>query len=463
MRPINTIARDRLTAELRRQPPHAAAALAVRLGVSQPTLLRMLRERAGEVLRLGTTKNARYALRRGLRGNIAPIPVFRIDAAGRGDEVGALDLIAPAGALLDLAAWGWPVPGEGAPGWWDGLPYPLYDMQPQGFLGRNFARLRHQQLGVAADPRAWSDDDIVWVLSQCGSDVAGDLIVGEAAYQGWQQTRLHAEAPVSESRLPQHYAELAEQATRQGIAGSSVAGEFPKFAARRLLAGAGTPHVLVKFSGADASPAVQRWSDLLVCEHLALQVLAEQTGVAVAQSRILQSGGRCFLEVERFDRVGEAGRSPLVSLASLHAALLATATSRWPEIAAHLQRLGWLVAEDGERIALLWWFGQLIANSDMHLGNLSLRPHAGTAPRLALAPAYDMLPMHYAPLAGGEVAEREFSPALPLPRERAVWQKACRAALVFWQMASGDTRVSPVFRQVCVANAECLEGLAARV
>jgi len=45
MRPINLVARDRLNAELRRNPPIAAAALAERLGVSAPTLLRMLRER----------------------------------------------------------------------------------------------------------------------------------------------------------------------------------------------------------------------------------------------------------------------------------------------------------------------------------------------------------------------------------------------------------------------------------
>ena len=107
MRQINMVARDRLNAELRRNPPHAAATLAERLGVSPPTLLRMVRERPDDIFRLGSTKNARYALRRSLRGKAAPIPVFRIDTLGRGHEAGTLELAAPSGTVLDLRAWGW--------------------------------------------------------------------------------------------------------------------------------------------------------------------------------------------------------------------------------------------------------------------------------------------------------------------------------------------------------------------
>ena len=455
MRPINAVARDRLDAELRRNPPNAAAALAAKLGVSAPTLLRMIRERPDDIFRLGSTKNARYALRRPLRGQTGKIPVFRIDASGRGHEAGRLELAAPAGALLDLADWGWPTPDDNARGWWDGLPYPFYDMQPQGFLGRNLARLAHITLNVSANPKEWSDDDIVWVLSQSGSDTPGDVILGYAAYQNWLTSITANEPALAPDNLAAAYARLANAAVSGEVAGSSAAGEFPKFTAVRELAGASTPHVIVKFSGADNSAAVQRWSDLLVCEQLALDTLAESTGLAAARCRIIQGAGRTFLESERFDRIGQSGRKSLITLASLHAALLGTPQTSWPDIAAKMTTRKWLTAADEQRIGVLWWYGKLIANTDMHLGNLSFHiSEKGTGPTaLELAPAYDMLPMRYAPLSGGEVpADANFSPPLPLPRDREPWLTACKAALHFWLRASENPGISQPFRELCLAN-----------
>ncbi len=140
------------------------------------------------------------------------------------------------------------------------------------------------------------------------------MIVGDAACELWLATKAAPSAPITEAATSTHCPALADHAVSAGSAGSSAAGEFPKFTARRALAGSMTPHVLVKFSGADASATVQRWSDLLVCEHLALAHAAALPGLVVARSRILQAGGRTFLVVERFDRHGDAGRSPLCGL-----------------------------------------------------------------------------------------------------------------------------------------------------
>jgi hypothetical protein len=71
-----------------------------------------------------------------------------------------------------------------------------------------------------------------------------------------------------------------------------------------------------------------------------------------------------------------------------------------------------------------------------------------------------MLPMLYAPQRGVELTVREFTPALPLPAEQAAWQDAARAAIVFWQQAAGDARISAAFRKVCAANAARVRGLA---
>ncbi|MEK6750032.1 MAG: type II toxin-antitoxin system HipA family toxin YjjJ [Pseudomonadota bacterium] len=465
MRPSNLIARDQLERALRNTPLLSAAELAARAGVSVPTALRILREQQTNVMRLGTTKNARYVWRRALRGVVTPLPVYRVDATGRGHELTSLSLVAPHGAVMDLDASGWPVTPEHQAGWWDGLPYPFYDMRPQGFLGRHFAHYFARDLQLSINPMEWSDDDIVYALALRGADVTGNLIVGDAAYALWNKVKTSGATACAEADLPGHYAALAGRAAEAGIAGSSAAGEFPKFTAKRDLAGRKTPHVIVKFSGAATSGTVQRWSDLLICEHLALEALYAALDIAVAYTRIVQHQGRTFIEVERFDRIGDWGRSELVSLATLDAVFVGSTELNWRIAINGLEKRGLVSRRVVNEVHLLWWYGQLIANSDMHLGNLSFQftPHPQATPTLKIAPIYDMLPMLYAPLAGGEVPLRVFELHLPLPRERDIWIKAATAALVFWEMASKDARVSAGFRKICADNFAILEGLAGQV
>jgi hypothetical protein len=459
MRPQNQIARDRLDIALRRSPPMTAVALSEVLGVSVPSIHRMVREREADVIRQGATKSTKYALRRSLRGKLAAIPIYQINPQGQGKQIAMLDLVASEGALLNLAEMGWPVPKQHQ-GWWDGLPYPIYEMRPQGFLGRNFAHQLAQDFNVPENPEYWSDDDIVHILGIRGADCVGDLVVGDAAYQLWLKSQtLNNPNLLAEDALPDHYAQMATLATSQGVIGSSAGGEFPKFITSRPLAGSNTPHVIVKFSGVNNQPnipnAVQRWSDLLICEHLALCALAQTTEIACAKSRVLFGQGRTFLEVERFDRVGLLGRTPVISLASLDHAFIGKGSEAWPVL---MQRIRDIILLDETCIGqsqLLWWYGKLIANSDMHLGNLSFTftPNQVLGvPKLSLTPVYDMLPMFYAPLAGGEVPQRQFMPELPLPQTQDAWQLARQAALQFWQMACEDTRISQPFRELCTDN-----------
>jgi HipA-like C-terminal domain len=460
MRPRNESARDQLTAVLRRRVASSAPELAAALDVSLPTLQRMLRERAGEIVGAGKARRTRYALRRAVRGQATPVPLYEVDAVGRAEALGALSLVQPEGSWLSLAGTAWPVPDESRDGWWPGLPYPLNDMRPQGYMGRQFALAEHRQLAVSADPREWGDDDVVHVLSQVGADMSGNLLLGNAALERWQAAKLAPPAILKARAQAAAYAALAERAIGVGVAGSSAAGEFPKFAALRERAGSATPHVLVKFSGAGTSAAERRWADLLVTEHLALECAAGLPGVASAQSRVIEHGGRTFLEVERFDRHGAFGRTRLVSLATVDAAFIGAGTQDWTVLAARLESLGLLAPAERECVQHLWWFGRLIANTDMHTGNLSFRPLLSVVPLLALAPTYDMLPMHYAPLPGGELPTRAFEPALPLPAQRAVWLAACVAAVELWKRAAGDLRISPAFRRICSANAQRLQEVA---
>lgn len=248
-----------------------------------------------------------------------------------------------------------------------------------------------------------------------------------------------------------------------GLAESSAGGEFPKFTALRARQGStAAQQVLVKFSGSDDSPGTRRWSDLLVCEHLAGRVLQQHLGIPSARSHLHRIGGRTFLEVERFDRHGLLGRSGLASWAAVNGALFGLAGRPWTEAARRLAARGWLAEPDVARIDRLWHFGQLTGNTDMHDGNLSFVPSApNDPPGLRLAPAYDMLPMHYAPVRGVELPPRSYRPKLPLPAEQAAWRAAADAALRFWHLAAGDDRVSAAFRALCADNADVLHRLLA--
>lgn len=446
---------DVLLQVLRSSPRIGSEELCRRLGgINRSTLMRVFRTMGDAVISRGSARRTRYALRRRLQGLPSSIPLYLIGEDGRGHELGTLELVQPEGsAIIPGARFPWPGDQDMQDGWFDGLPYPLFDMRPQGFLGRNFAKQHAAQLQVSENPERWSDDDIVRILAEWGHDQPGNLILGEQAYRRHlEERRLGSAKCLDDALVPTAYPALAEAALSQGIVGSSAGGEFPKFTTRRQKP-EGKFDVIVKFSGADESPAVRRWSDLLVCEHLALETLRKHLDVPVASSSILRYAGRTFLEVVRFDRTGDFGRIGVCTLGSINAALIGAGLSAWPTLALDLQQGGWLAGEYVSAVERVWWFGKLIANSDMHEGNLAFMTG------LKLAPIYDMLPMRYAPLRGGEVPPCKFEPELPLPNEAEAWLLAASAAQSFWQSCADESLISAEFRNICEENASSLEAL----
>lgn len=426
-----------------------AGALVERLGISRPTLMRYVRALGPQVLSMGRARRTTYAATRPIRGALLHLPLYCISEAGEAQELATLVPLYDGSALQVRQELGWPLDEDMAQGWFDGIPYMLDDMRPQGFLGRHFARTNAALLQVPEDPKDWSEDDILHVLSLAGVDVPGCYILGETALRAWLAQTQQPLAAIEDDQVDEAYPALAQAAMAQGIPGSSAGGEFPKFTAVRRIGGEFV-HVLVKFSGSDASAGTQRWSDLLVCEHLAGTVVREHLQVEAATSRVLQAGGRTFLEVARFDRHGAHGRSPVCSWGALNAGVVGASPGPWTAGAKALAAHGWIDAVTRARIELLWHFGKLIANSDMHEGNLSFRPG------LVLAPAYDMLPMLYAPERGVELPAREFAPVPPIPAERQAWEAARPAAIAFWERAAADARISPDFQAICAANAQRL-------
>jgi hypothetical protein len=435
---------DQVLSPLRRLGTASRAELVAALGASAATVYRRLQEAEaqGRVAHFGRGPATRYALRGPLFGRAREsVPIHRVDGAGRIQRLADLEGL-DGGAALIRAPSGEALPalllGAQGTGYYDDLPFFLQDLRPQGFLGRQFAR---SAAGWPDNPERWSTADIGAYLLDYAVDLPGDLLLGDAAVERWRAWEpLRAKAA--------NFPELAERVLAGEVPGSSAGGEQPKFAAE--VAGRS---VLVKFSPAGADSAVARRSrDLLVCEHLALETLAEH-GLVVAPSRLVEAGGRIFLESERFDRTPAGGRLPALSLQSLDAEFVG-AGQGWSRAAHGLARRGLLAEGVEATIALAEAFGDWIENNDQHLGNITLQPRPdGT---LGLAPLYDILPMRHTPRQGEIPPTPAFHP--PVTRGgREQWQTAGELAHTFWQRVAADNRLSPDFRSVARERAEAID------
>lgn len=420
--------------------------LAAALRVNRATISRVLGEMGDSVVTFGATRRTRYALRRSVRLAGDRWPIYRLDASGRAQTWGQLHAL-HGGWRIEWAGPppAWAETAADREGVWAGFPFFLGDLRPQGFLARAVAQRVAEPLRLPADPRSWGDDDTLVFLQAEGDDLPGDLILGDAPLRRVLARQLAFEiaaVPLTERNV--RYPELARQVAAGGWPGSSAGGEQPKFPTT-LQAAAGAPYpVLVKFSPPMDSPAGRRWADLLAAEALALGLLAEH-GLAPPGASAFDAGGRRFLEIVRYDRVGAHGRRGTISLEALHAALAEGAAIDWLTATEALARAA-LVDDAGlAAVRRLGSFGELIGNTDMHLGNLSFW-FDDTLP-FRPAPAYDMLPMVWAPTPQGEIGERAFAPRAPMPGQLAGWSEAAVWAEVYWQRVAASPDVSPEFAE----------------
>ncbi len=430
-----------VVASLSRKGVSTSASLQRELGVGQATLSRAVTALGERVIRMGGGRSTRYGLRRELPKIGSSWPLFCISPAGEPALLGRLHALSKDQYWLDAAI------GK-LPQLSDGLPFFLQDLIPQGFIGRTVPR-RFRELGLPERITDWNDDHVLAYLSQRGEDCVGNLMLGDESLQRFLKQFGAAQPLIDFKARAREYPALADAAIAGTVAGSSAGGEHPKFTTS-IRQGRATRHVLVKFSPGGNDRVAQRWADLLTCEHVATHVL-NRASLTPATTELLVSGGRTFLEAERFDRTGVRGRTGLVSLAALANEYLGRRDT-WISATGSLAKLGVISRADAETVRRIATFGQLIANTDMHFGNLSFRL-SFDAP-LTLAPVYDMLPMLYAPLAGGVLADQKFEPPLPTGDNLDIWKEMVEIAQGYWLEVANHEALSAGFSAQAKRNAD---------
>jgi DNA-binding transcriptional ArsR family regulator len=439
-----------LRLEFLRHGVRSAKELAAGLGVSQPTISRYLAELEksgpGQLVRIGEGRAARYGLANPIVDLGFEWPLYLITEDGSPDQLGRLQYLAGGAWHLEksehrinaaLCA------EDFRAGIFPGLPWFLDDLRPQGFLGRSFARIYGKELGQGSDPTTWSPAAVA--LVRYGHDLPGAFVLGTRSL-GAALTAEGVRRLASEERAAL-YPRLAEEAIAGQLLGSSAGGEQPKFGAI-LLENGESKNVLVKFSGVMEQPEHRRWADLLAAEHIAAETLRDH-GIPASLGTIHDFGGRRFLEVVRFDRHGANGRVPVVSLRALDAAYYGALHTPWAAAADRLEKDGWLEASDADSLRLLGTFGQLIANTDMHYGNVSLILQ-GRRP-VKLAPSYDMLPMAYRPAIDGTLPMHHELPRLGSTPAAA---RAVELAAEFWRRVAESGNISVQFQEIAARHAQ---------
>ena len=407
-------------------------------GLSQPAVSRQIGLLGDRVVKLPNGRNPKYALTRNAFGSGDKIPLFVVDAYGNNTVAADIRPLRTRGFFVELRPGGSPLLlGVDGTGVFDDLPYYLQDLRPQGFLGRQIARvLAERSTEFPTDPARWKASHIGRYLLSNGDDLPGNFQFGEA---GLLRVR---RAPVAYTR--DDYPAIAYTIMSGELAGSSAGGEQPKFT---VYSQEKSTYVIVKFSPAGNNAEAIRWRDILLTEYHATETLHADS-IPAAKAELVEKGGRLFLEAERFDRTGQYGRSSMISMQMVDAEFVGDGAD-WPTVMRHLADQNLVSPQHHYDSRVLWEFGYLINNTDMHLGNLSLAM-AGSV--FSILPSYDMCSMGFAPVRG-VVKPFSFEPQSNHSKLNCLgWsestQKQVRSlATEFWARVASDPRISDDFRE----------------
>ena len=413
-----------------------SAQLQQRLGKSQATVSRLLRAADAGIVRFGERRSARYAVPALIWGLPAQQPLYWSDH----QRWGTLTFLS--GNRVHVEAPGIDTGTQGE------LPWFLDHFRLQGFLGRAWA----QKLPFGPNPESWTLAQILYANCHNACDPPGAISLGEPSGEWINQ----ASSDLKKRR--REYDAYAADVSATLPAGSSAGGEQPKFLVTRSVGGntQEIKRLIVKFSPPRGTPFGERWHDLLHAEALALRVLGE-SGIDSAETRIVQSAKRTYLESARFDRTGVHDKLHTVPLSAVHRAFVHGPQRNWADTCDVLAKQRRLPKDDARRARVLLDFGRLTGNVDMHFGNLSLFAPEPATGRFTLAPAYDMLPMRYRPdMHQGELGYTPLQASRAAPGHEAVWSEALVMARTFWQRLADEPAVSAELQKVSEQNLAAL-------
>lgn len=401
--------------------------------ISKPTAIKLLKE--SNAIAIGNSVNREYALPQPIGENGFEWNLYKVDEQANIVTLGIL-YSTNAGFYFDgdyPSFYGDEFKNKLFPT----LPWFLYEHRPQGFIGRNIVYNLNKNLGISKELNNWTDADILGYLLRFGDDLPGSLILGDFAKDRFLQGK---GIDVDEYKRAEMYPEFAKLAVENGMTHSSAAGEQPKFCALIHCENGTYRNVIVKFSGDMNNPVNRRWGDLLIAEHVALQVLSNY-GFVSSESQIIESQNRVFLEYNRIDRVGRYGRRGISSLSGIDAAFIGEGGGSWSNAMGKAK--GYFSAKDIDIAERIYNFGLAIGNTDMHFGNISFFVNRNLP--FELAPIYDMLPMYYAPKSDGTLQNEALASIPPTRESRTI-------AKEFWQMAIENASISDSFKLIAQKN-----------
>src|SRR5438046_3194930 len=128
---------DSLVRVLRASGPLSAQDLQRRLGLEARSFFRLARRTGQEVLRYGHTRRAKYAATRTVPRLGSTLPLFGVGEDEAVTLIANVHLLHGNGTVVEWA--------HGRVTEHDDVPWFLYDVRPQGFLGRSFVS-RHADL-----------------------------------------------------------------------------------------------------------------------------------------------------------------------------------------------------------------------------------------------------------------------------------------------------------------------------
>jgi hypothetical protein len=288
--------------EYLKRGPSSSKEIQAATGLSQSSVARRLRDLGETIVPIQDGRSIRYAATCNAFGVNDKIPLGQVDHLGKISVIAYLRPLSHGGFFLQPVTNISPLLlGERGNGLYDGLPYFLYDLRPQGFLGRQISRKLAARLGeFPSDPRQWRTVHIGKYLISNGDDLPGNFILGEQSIM-----RLNRRPYGITSKM---FPTVAENVLKGDIPGSSAGGKQPKFTAFNQEYNS---HVIVKFSPKDDTGIAIRWRDIFITEYHAARIINENICPA-AKTGFLEAEGRLFLETQRFDRLGLSGRYSMI-------------------------------------------------------------------------------------------------------------------------------------------------------